>query len=69
MPDNENCAACPIQELLRTVPQEHRIWFSDDPMSHQHIPVGRICHDAANTIDTLRTRLSALEAAAREVEE
>lgn len=67
MQDNSKCAAVSIQEQLRSVPYEHRHWFSDDPTSHHHIPVGRVCHEAANLLDsqakeldTLRTHLKAL---------
>ena len=53
----------PIEELLRGIPQNHRIcvpfqWAEDGrETGHHYIPVGRHVHQAADKITTLREQL------------
>ena len=54
----------PIEELLRGVPQDHRIcipfqWAEDGrETGHHYIPVGRHVHQAADKITALREELT-----------
>jgi hypothetical protein len=49
----------PLVELLESVPKDARLCVDDsDGMGTSYFPIGRMCHEAA---ETLRTRLSAPE--------
>ena len=54
----------PIEELLRGIPQDHRIcipfqWAEDGrETGHHYIPVGRHVHQAADKITSLREQLA-----------
>jgi predicted ribonuclease YlaK len=55
----------PIEELLRGIPQDHRIcipfqWAEDGrETGHHYIPVGRHAHRAVDEIAALREQLAA----------
>lgn len=62
--DTNQAYAVPLRELLRHVPKDHRLWIEyEDATGHRHIPVGRLCHDAADEIDRLRERITKAEEA------
>ena len=54
----------PIEEMLRGIPQDHRIcipfqWAEDGrETGHHYIPVGRHVHQAADKITALRKQLA-----------
>ena len=44
----------PLVDLLRGTPKDGRVCHEESPTSHHFIPYGRLCHDAADTIEALR---------------
>lgn len=61
---NSQAAQVPLVELLRGVPKDHRVWFELGYCHHQHIPIGKYCHEAADHIAALESRLAAYESGA-----
>lgn len=50
----EAASQVPLVDLLRGVPRAARLLIdSEDGMSTRHIPVGRLCHEAATALSTL----------------
>ena len=49
----EQCAAVPLTELLREIPREQRlVWTELDGLKATHyVPVGRYAHEAADEIE------------------
>ena len=45
-----------LLELLRGVPQDARAVYEHHSTSHQFIPYGRLCHEAADILDAMRWR-------------
>jgi hypothetical protein len=43
----------PLVDLLRGVPKDGRVMYERNPMEHQNIPYGPMCHDAADEIERL----------------
>lgn len=52
--DNQPCKT-PVDELLRTVPEDFRIDWEDDN-SWTNCPIGRLAHEAADEIGAWRAR-------------
>jgi hypothetical protein len=58
-----DCAQTPLLELLRGVPLDARVMYEHTPTSHQNIPAGRLCADAAAEIERLRDALDTMHEA------
>lgn len=52
-------SACeiPIHDLLKSVPEDARMWYEHNATHHQHIPVGVLCKKAVEEIDRLKLEL------------
>jgi hypothetical protein len=57
MMSDEPCKT-PIEELLRTVPEDFRVGFEDDH-TYRMLPMGHIAREAADEIDRLKELLTA----------
>jgi hypothetical protein len=63
----EAASQVPLVDLLRGVPRAARLLIdSEDGMSTRHIPVGRLCHEAAAALSTLPASASAAQGAAQQ---
>lgn len=60
---DQRAAQVPIVEQLERVPADARMWYEHDSASHSHIPVGRMCSEAARLI-----REQAAEIASKDAE-
>ncbi|MEN6379137.1 MAG: hypothetical protein ABFD15_06120, partial [Methanofastidiosum sp.] len=49
---NKTCEV-PLHEQLRRVPNDHRLEIEHNPTSHSMIPVGVLCHKAAEKLESL----------------
>ena len=47
----------PLVDLLRGTPRDGRVCHEESSTSHHFIPYGRLCHEAADTIEALRQAL------------
>ena len=54
-------AKTPLLELLRGVPQDARAVYEHHSTSHQFIPYGRLCREAADILDALRPKQTSEE--------
>lgn len=53
----------PLVDLLRNTPKGGRVLHEWDAGSHQNIPYGSLCHEAADEIESLRKQLAEAQAA------
>lgn len=50
----EQAYQTPLIDLLRGVPKDGRDMYEHDTTHHQNVPYGRLCHEAADEIESLR---------------
>jgi hypothetical protein len=50
----------PLVDLLRGTPKDGRVCHEESLTSHHFIPYGRLCHEAADTIEALRRQVGSL---------
>ena len=60
MTNDGDQVAVPLPELLREVPASLRVRIDDGPFHSTYIPVGSLCHEAADRIDALAREASML---------
>ena len=56
-----DCCQTPLVDLLRGVPADARTEYEVNPTHHKMIPVGLLCHDAADENTRLLAELDASE--------
>lgn len=63
MSSENQAAAMPLVERLRSVPREWRELREIGPTHHRNVPYGVFCHEAADELARLRAALAAVHKA------